>query len=226
MSAFRTAIRIAGFGAAAYTGWAAFSWFRYGRVERSIGRSRLDAFMPDPEVAERHSIDINAPAAIAYDACRKFDMMRSPAARLLFETRAILMCGESPDENVPADLIGQVTAIGWEILYEQPGHEFIFGAAAKPWIADAGFRAIPPGEFAAFDEPGWAKIVWNMAVTPTPEGCRVSTETRVSTTDAEARKLFRRYWAMASPGIKVIRLVSLRTIKRMAEAKVPALAPA
>jgi hypothetical protein len=221
MTAIRKAIRIAGFGAAVYSGYAALSWFRYGRAGRTRTRpDPLDRYLPDAEVTERHSIDVNAPPDVVYEACRKFDMMKSPAARLLFDLRSFLMCGGNKESDLPSELIEQVTSVGWELLEETPGREFIFGSAAKPWVADAGFRAVPPSQFAAFREPGWAKIVWNLSVSPSATGCTVSTETRVSTTDPQARKLFRRYWALASPGVKVIRLVSLRTIKRMAEAKV------
>jgi hypothetical protein len=43
------------------------------------------------------------------------------------------------------------------------------------------------------------------------------TETRAVTTDAVARAKFRRYWALASPGIGTIRWLSLRPLKHEAE---------
>jgi hypothetical protein len=43
------------------------------------------------------------------------------------------------------------------------------------------------------------------------------TETRVATTDAYARERFRRYWAVFSPGILLIRRASLRLVKADAE---------
>jgi hypothetical protein len=43
------------------------------------------------------------------------------------------------------------------------------------------------------------------------------TETRVTTTDAAARAKFRRYWACFSPGIVLIRWLSLWPLKREAE---------
>jgi hypothetical protein len=41
--------------------------------------------------------------------------------------------------------------------------------------------------------------------------------TRVTTTDPESRKRFRRYWATYSPGIVLIRREALRIIKNEAE---------
>jgi hypothetical protein len=46
------------------------------------------------------------------------------------------------------------------------------------------------------------------------------TETRVCTTDAEARKRFRNYWSFVAPGVEVIRLAMLRPLRRAAEARV------
>ena len=80
------------------------------------------------------------------------------------------------------------------------------------------FRALPPDEFAAFNAPGFAKIAWTIRAEPTgPETSRFYTETRVATTDAEARKRFRRYWTMVSPGVRLIRRESLRLVRADAE---------
>jgi hypothetical protein len=46
------------------------------------------------------------------------------------------------------------------------------------------------------------------------------TETRVTTTDQAARKAFRRYWSLVSPGVEVIRWASLRLPKREAEGRI------
>jgi len=92
------------------------------------------------------------------------------------------------------------------------------GAVTQPWVSDVVFRAVPPENFAAFDEPGYVKIVWTLRADP--DGATASihrTETRVSTTDSVARKMFRRYWAVFSPGIVLIRRIGLGLVKRAAE---------
>ena len=62
------------------------------------------------------------------------------------------------------------------------------------------------------------KIVWNLAVEPLgPAESVFRTETRVATTNAYARERFRRYWAVFSPGILLIRRESLRLVKADAE---------
>ena len=73
-------------------------------------------------------------------------------------------------------------------------------------------------EFAGFDEPGYAKIVWTLAAEPLGSSTSLfRTETRVRTTDPASRERFRRYWAVFSPGILLIRYESLRLVKQEAE---------
>jgi hypothetical protein len=66
--------------------------------------------------------------------------------------------------------------------------------------------------------PDFVKIVWTLradAVSPYKSIFR--TETRVATTDAAARAKFRWYWARFSPGIWLIRQLSLGPTRRDAE---------
>ena len=203
-----------GLAAGVYGSYAAWTWARYGRVKDAT----LNRFLPRPEVIERNVIEVKAPADITYDRCRNFDLMQSTVPRLLFDTRSIVMSGKAVHTKSPEGFVNQMTAMGWTLLEERPGREIILGVAAQPWRSDAGFRAIPKEEFAAFNEKGWVKIVVNMSVTPLGEDSLVRTETRAMTTDAEARKRFRKYWAFVSPGVKLIRFAALRTIKVNAEA--------
>ena len=92
------------------------------------------------------------------------------------------------------------------------------GAVTQPWMADVVFRAVPPERFADFDEPDYVKIVWTLRADPIGDAESVfRTETRVATTDPTARAKFRRYWSFASPGIILIRWMSLRPLKAEAE---------
>src|SRR5438128_2126453 len=76
----------------------------------------------------------------------------------------------------------------------------------------------PPTKCARVDAPGYAKIVWNLAAAPLDaEHSLFSTETRVATTDAVSRDRFRRYWTAMSPGIVLIRQLSLRLVRSDAE---------
>ena len=101
---------------------------------------------------------------------------------------------------------------------EQPGRELVMGAVTRPWEAEVRFWSVPPDEFAELDAPGYAKIVWTLAAEPLGSGESIAhTETRVLMADAAARARFRRYWALVSPGIVLIRRQSLRIVKADAE---------
>ena len=107
---------------------------------------------------------------------------------------------------------------GRTVLAQDAGREIVLGAVTQPWKGDVTFRALPPDEFAAFGEPGFAKIAWTIRVEPLgPAASRFYTETRVTTTDADARKRFRKYWTMVSPGVRLIRRESLRLVRTDAE---------
>jgi hypothetical protein len=109
-------------------------------------------------------------------------------------------------------------ALGWGILAEVPGRELIMGAVTKPWEPNPRFRALAPERFAAFDEPDYVKIVWSLRADAV--GAQESifrTETRAVATDDLARLTFRRYWAFVSPGVALIRRLSLGPLKADAE---------
>jgi hypothetical protein len=109
-------------------------------------------------------------------------------------------------------------SIGWGVHAEVPGRELVMGAMTQPWKAHVVFRAIPPEDFAAFDVPGYVKIVWTLRADPVDATHSIfRTETRAIATDAEARRKFRRYWSLLSPGIIVIRWMSLGPLKADAE---------
>jgi hypothetical protein len=173
--------------------------------------------MPTFDVREYHQTTVSAPATITYEAAREMDLFDSRLVRAIFRGREIFMKADAPVRQ-PQPLLQETLALGWTILAEEPGREVVVGAVTKPWEPNVRFRSVPPEEFAAFAEPGYVKIVWTLAAVP--RGDSVSefrTETRVATTDAYARKRFRRYWAVASPGIALIRRQSLGLVRREAE---------
>jgi hypothetical protein len=121
-------------------------------------------------------------------------------------------------DPIPRSLLAQVRAVGWGVLAEVPGREIVMGAVTQPWKADVVFRALPPDRFAAFDEPDFVKIAFTLRSDPVGDAESIfRTETRATTTDAGARAKFRRYWSMVSPGIILIRWLSLGPVRAEAE---------
>lgn len=213
----------AGIGAAAggYLAWAALSWSRYGRPARPLPYDNdplLDRFIPEYDVVERHRIWVAAPADVTFAAACDQDLFHVPLVRAIFKARELVLGSAADARPRPRGLIAVTREIGWGVLAEVPGREIVMGAVTQPWEANVTFHPLPPDEFAAFREPGFVKIVWTLRADPLRGGSSLfRTETRAFATDATARMRFRRYWALASPGIALIRRLSLGPLRREAE---------
>jgi hypothetical protein len=211
----------AGLAAGAYGAYAGVAWCRYGRVPQPDERERdelLDRFMHAYEVVERHHIRVGAPAAVTLAAAREQELFRLPLVLAIVRAREIVLRATPDHRPQPRGLVAAMQALGWGILSDIPDRELVVGAVTKPWEPNVTFRALPPSEFAAFSEPGFVKIAWTLRADPVDDDTSIfRTETRAVATDATARARFRRYWAFASPGIAVIRRLSLRPLKRDAE---------
>lgn len=214
----------AGFATALYATHAAFTWLRYGYPQRPASEeidSLLDQFIPAYEVVERHSVHVAAPPETTLAAACEMDLLQSLIIRGIFKAREMMLGGHPDSRRHPRTLLAQANELGWAVLGEVPGREIALGAVTCPWVANPVFRPLPPAEFAAFHEPGFAKIVWTLRADPIGAGESVArTEIRVATTDREARTAFRRYWSLVSPGVALIRRISLRLVKVEAERRV------
>jgi hypothetical protein len=220
-NALKWAAGTLGVAAGAYAGYVGMTWLRYGQPALAGADDidpLLDQFMPVYDVAERHRVHVAAPAEIAFTAACEQDLMALPVVRAIFKTRKIVLGGEPDTVPRPRELLAMTKSIGWGVLAEIPSREVVMGAVTQPWHANVAFRPLPPHEFAAFDEPDYVKIVWTLRADATgPHTSVFRTETRVVTTDAVARAKFRWYWARFSPGILLIRWLSLGPMRRDAE---------
>lgn len=221
--ALRKTAGVMGVGAGAVAllglGYAGVTWYRYGKVARAGPRDPLvDRFMPKYEVREVHQTRVAAPAEVTFGVAHDLDLQRSTIVRAIFTGRELLLGGERSKRDHAPGFLAEVLALGWRVLAVEPGRELVIGAVTQPWKSDVEFLGLPPDEFAAFKEPGYAKIIWTFVVTPLGEKVSVfRTETRVVTTDPESRSRFRRYWSVFSPGILLIRYETLRLVRQEAE---------
>ena len=206
---------------ASYAAFVGFTWLRYGHPAPPVGEDSdplLDQFIPVYEVVERHHLRIAAPAEVTLAAATEMNFQQSAIIRAIFKGREWIMGSRVTRDPVPRAFLSQMRAIGWGMLSETPGREIVMGAVTQPWAADVVFRTLPPNEFATFHEPGYVKIVWTLRADPSNAAESVfRTETRVVATDHAARSRFRRYWSFFSPGITLIRRVSLGLVKTEAE---------
>lgn len=211
----------AGVAAGVYGAYVGVTWARFGKPARPSPDEDdplLDHFMPRYDVVERHRVPVNAPAAVTLQVARDIDLFDLPAVRAIFKGREWLM-SSAPAERPPSrGMLAAVQALGWVMLAEDPGREVVMGAVTRPWEANPVFRPVPPDQFPGFAEPGYVKIVWTLRADPTsPYGSIFRTETRAVATDADARSRFRVYWSLLSPGIFLIRWLSLGPVKATAE---------
>jgi hypothetical protein len=226
----RWAIRAVAVAGALYAAYVVVTWRRYGHAATPAREELdplLDRFMPVYDIVERHHIRVDAPASVTLAAAREADLQASPIVAAIIRARE-LMLGAVPDRRQrPRGLLAEVQSIGWGILAEIPGREFVVGAVTKPWEANVTFRTVAPERFAAFDEPGLVKIVWTLRADPIDANRSIfRTETRAVATDVTARARFRRYWSFLSPGIIAIRWALLRPVKIEAERRVAAVTAA
>jgi hypothetical protein len=210
-----------GVAVAAYAVYVGVAWYRYGDAAGPSASEQdplLDRFMPPYDIVERHHIGVAAPAAVTLAVAREANLQASPIVRTIIRAREIVLRA-TPDERLrPRGLLAEVQSLGWGVLAEVPGREIVVGAVTRPWEANVTFRALPPDQFATFNEPGYVKIAWTIradALNPAESVFR--TETRAVGTDAGARRRFRRYWSVFSPGIIVIRWAVLGPVKEEAE---------
>jgi len=233
--------------AASYATYAGITWYRYGRTKHKVKReesdSLLDLYMPEYEVADRHHMRVAAPAEITFAAACQMNMSQPAIVRAIFKTRQVALgcaaaiaegkfstCSRTsnpPSETTPQkQFLAEMKALGWGELAETPGREIVLGAVTQPWIAKPAFRAVRAADFAAFQEPGYVKIVFTLRADPLSASESIArTETRAATTDSIARAKFRRYWALVSPGVILIRGTLLRSMKSEAERRMRELKP-
>jgi hypothetical protein len=208
--------------AAGYAALVVLNRAKYGKVKSTADArdSLLDRFIPLPEVAEHHQIDVAAPADVVMATAQEMEFLKSPVIRAIVKARELVLGGEPDTREHPTALVKQMQSIGWVILDERPGREIVLGAATQPWQAAPVFRSVPAAEFKDFSEPGYVKIAWTLRADPIDDThSTFVTETRVVTTDAAARQRFRTYWSFVAPGVEVIRMAMLRPLRRAAEAR-------
>src|SRR5688500_4503792 len=173
-----------------------------------------DRFLPRFDVRERHELLVRASPEEAYVAFRRVDFSRSRLVRVIFGLRTLPSWLRRRPWGAPrGPFLEQALGMGWVVLDELPGRELVAGAVTRPWEAEVTFTGIPAEGFAAFEEPGFVKIVWGFSAREEGEGrALLATETRVQATDLASRARFRRYWLLVGTGIRLIRWVALRMV--------------
>jgi hypothetical protein len=184
----------------------------------------IDRYLPEYEFSERHSTEVAAPREAVFGALEGLTLREMPTFRLLMGLRALpsrLGSKAKPSLDPDRTLLDQMTDAGFRTLFRYPPTEGVIGAIGRFWQLRPGAMVDfeDADGFTTFSEPYYAKGVMNFHVWPAEDGTTVlSTETRVKTTDDDARRHFARYWRIIQPPSALIRRAWLKAVKARAEA--------
>jgi hypothetical protein len=165
--------------------------------------SQLDRFMPAWQFHEVHTLHIEAPPEVVFEAVRR---VRADEIRLFSLLTWIRRGGRSLPEGVlnPGNrepLLDVITRSGFVWLANDPPRELVVGTAV-----------IAPR--------GYAIAAMNFAVRPEGTGSLVTTETRIYANSSHSKRRFTAYWRIIYPGSAIIRRMWLRAIEKRALAAV------
>ena len=178
----------------------------------------IDEFMPVYDFDEKHEINVRASAETVYSALDSFDFNESVIVRWLFRLRGLASKNLS-DATGQTLTLRDMTKFGFVVLGEKPNEEILLGLVGKFWKPTGNLQKIEAGDFLAFDKSGYAKAVWNFALTESAtKEIRLTTETRVQCLDDASRESFSFYWTFIKPFSGLIRQEALALVKQKAEA--------
>ena len=197
----------------------------------------LDWVLPrfDATVAVHRIVD-GDPDAV-YGALMAIDLAEiprsNPAVRALFAIRTAaerVLCALrgrpalEPDPGAQLRLADLEEHGEWVRLAEDAPREFAFGAIGRFWAGETVWETIDAAEFAAFDQPGFAKIVCSISLRPYgSERTLVSYEARTQALDPASRTAFLRYWRFVRPGVAIVMGGFLRAVATAGAARLAAL---
>lgn len=190
-----------------------------------MARERLiDGFGEGADAHSRHEIRIAAGTADVWSALWSADVAEIGLAKLLLGIRhlpAILTGKRRELRSKPRPTLLAMQDAGFGKLAESPEVEIVFGVTGRFWSPVGN---IDPFELDAFERPvvaGRARALWNFVlVNEGDDATRLETETRVFCGDPSSRRKFRSYWLFVRPFSGLIRVVMLRQIRELAEARV------
>ncbi|HET7661268.1 MAG TPA: SRPBCC family protein [Oryzihumus sp.] len=183
----------------------------------------LNQYLPAFDVRERHSRLLDAEVDAVRVAIGQTDLTRIPVVRALLDLRALpgrlrARFGVRATPVPPPFTLSDMPRAGWTPLTDGP-EEIAFGMLTQPWrIGNEAPVVVDRESFAAFSEPGYAKIAFSIRADPDgPYRTRVTTETRVATTDPSSGRRFKAYWVVIGPASALIRRLVLRQLATQVE---------
>ena len=202
----------------------------------------VDEFLPVFDVSDQLAVVVDAPSARVWTALMEVDLIdvgrRRPlvgvlgALRSLPELVAQLLHGERPSAPPERLTLRGTTELprdagGWVLLGERDGEEIALGLVGKLWRPRIEYARVEADAFRDFAEPGYAKTVYALGVSPLADGRTLLWAVmRTGTTDDSASQWFRRYWTYGvGSGAHVLVNGVLDVVRESAESGPPPAAP-
>ena len=172
----------------------------------------LDDFLPVYDVSDSVGTIVATDVHTTWEALLSVDLIQlgrdRPLIALLGGLRAMpevvshMVHGEPLPPAPSRLLLRQTTELamgegGWVLLGEREDDELALGLVGRFWRPVITYAKVAAESFRDFDEPGYAKTVYSLAVRRVEDGQTLLTGTmRTATTDENARRWFRRYWTL------------------------------
>ena len=186
----------------------------------------IDQFVDNADTSIASHRIVAASPDTTYNAALTLDLLevRTPLTVAAFAVRGIPERLRRRSEVHRPDrltLEGDLGIPGWLLLGQRPGLEIAFGAVGVFWTPTIRWNSdVTPETFAAFDEPGWGKIICSYSTLP--YGARrtlLTYECRTVTTDPDSHARFDRYWWLIRPFVQHIMDATARAIAAHAESE-------
>jgi hypothetical protein len=192
-------------------------------------------FLPVYDVSDAVATVADADREEAFRALLDVDLLKlgreAPAVGMLGALRMLpdvvghLLHGEPPAKPPESMRLRDMPSIpmyegGWIMLGERAGEEIALGLVGKFWRPVIEFARITNAdEFREFDEPGFAKTVYDLSARRLgATRTLLSGLMRTGTTDEHARRWFRRYWSFGiGSGAHILVGALLDSARRAAE---------
>lgn len=183
----------------------------------------LDELIPTPRLLEMDHVELDAAPNIVWEYVRHAELADSPWVRALFSIRTLpsRLWGAKQQATSHQSLLriddirSTAKQPGFQVLLEEPGRAVCIGAIGQVWQPDIPFRHVEDARaYAAFAEPDWIKVAWQLRVVPRGNGTLLEIEVRVDATSDDAWTKFSRYWTVVGPGSHFIRSVLLSGMRR------------
>jgi hypothetical protein len=201
-----------------------------------VSESELaDDFLPVYDVSDAVAVVVESDRDVAWQALLDVDLLKlgreAPLVgmlgglRMLPEVVGHLLHGEPPARPPESMRLRDLPSIpmykgGWILLGERPSEEIALGLVGKFWRPVIEFARIDSAtEFREFDEPGFAKTVYDLSARGLDsKQTLLSGVMRTATTDEHARRWFRRYWTFGvGSGAHILVGSLLESARRAAE---------